>query len=44
MDNWSNYLKKQAEEMQITILDTTFLTVDEIIKWLKLRIKNLNII
>lgn len=35
MDNWSNYLKKQALDMQAPILDTTDMHVDDMIKWVK---------
>jgi len=33
MDNWSNFLKKQAQERSIKILDTTLMSVDETFQW-----------
>jgi dephospho-CoA kinase len=35
MDNWSNFLKKQATDMDISILNTTSLSVNELKNWLK---------
>ena len=35
MDNWSQFLKKQALEKNIVILDTTELTQDQMLSWLR---------
>lgn len=35
MDNWSNFLKKQAEDRQVPVLDTTAMTIDEIVEWFR---------
>ena len=35
MDNWSQFLKSQAIEKNAVILDTTRLTQNEILVWLK---------
>lgn len=33
MDNWANYLYKQAISRQVTIIDTTYRSIDEIVTW-----------
>lgn len=42
MDNWSNFLYKQATDMGVAILDTTSMNIDEMIKWFKQYIEKLN--
>jgi len=33
MDNWSEFLKNQAIEMNVTILDITSMTKDNMLYW-----------
>lgn len=35
MDNWASFLKKQAMNNQVTILDTTLLRANETLEWFK---------
>ena len=39
MDNWANFLKKQAEDMQIPIINTTHMGIDEMSDWFKQYLK-----
>lgn len=32
MDNWSNFLKKQAEDLEVSILDTTSMSIDGMVE------------
>lgn len=38
MDNWSNYLKKQANEMSIAVIDTTSMKMGDMIKALTIHL------
>lgn len=35
MDNWANYLKKQAIDMNVAILDTTSMNIKDMSNWFK---------
>lgn len=35
MDNWAHFLKRQAIEMNVPILDSGKMTIDEMINWIK---------
>lgn len=41
MDNWANYLRKQAIDMNVTILDTTSMSIKDMSDWFKKELENI---
>ncbi len=42
MDNWADFLKNQATEKKVTIIDTTMMSTDDIVDWFKAEILSLS--